>query len=104
MKVSTRYFAVIRERLGKSLEEFELPDGSTVADFLAAFRKKYSDKVGDLFEASGLRAGFAVALNGENIDPRTWREVSLKDGDVVVILPPIAGGYLKLGSLTPRWP
>ncbi|MCS7138259.1 MAG: MoaD/ThiS family protein [Candidatus Caldarchaeum sp.] len=104
MKVSTKYFALIRERLGKNSEEFDLPDNSTVADFLAAFRQKYADKVKDFLDVSGLKAGFAVALNGESVDPKDWRSIQLKQGDVVVILPPIAGGYLKLGSRTPLCP
>lgn len=104
MKILTKYYAVLRERVGKASEEFELPQGSTVIDFLEKLRQVYGGVLGDLFEGDGLRTGFALALNGESLDRRLWASTRLKDGDVVVVLPPIAGGYLKLGSLTPRWP
>lgn len=104
LKVITRYYASIREKLGKSVEEFELKDDASVIDFLEAFRAKYKGLVDNFFDADGLRSGFAVALNGESLEPNAWRNTRLKDGDVVVILPPIAGGHLKLGSRTPLWP
>jgi thiamine biosynthesis protein ThiS len=45
-----------------------------------------------LFDGPVLRKGFAVAVNGENVDMANWKNTRLKDGDVVVVLPPIAGG------------
>lgn len=104
MKIQTKYFAFMRERLGKSSEEFELPERSTISDFIQAFRTKYGSKVEDFFSGAGLRLGFTVALNGENVDVKSWESTFLKEGDVVVIIPPIAGGYLKLGKRTPLWP
>ncbi|MEM0440322.1 MAG: sulfur carrier protein ThiS [Candidatus Caldarchaeum sp.] len=104
MKVVTKYYASIREKVGKSGEEFELKDDASILDFLEAFRLKYAGLVDGFFEAGGLRSGFAVALNGESVERKAWSSTKLKEGDVVVILPPIAGGHLKLGSLTPRCP
>jgi molybdopterin synthase sulfur carrier subunit len=92
MKVYTKYYAFIRERLGRSDEEFELEEGSTVADFLKLFSEKYAGKLMGLFDGPVLRKGFAVAVNGENVDLANWKNTRLKDGDVVVVLPPIAGG------------
>jgi len=40
MKVFTKYYAFIRERLGRSDEEFELEEDSTVADFLKLLSEK----------------------------------------------------------------
>ncbi|MEM1946203.1 MAG: MoaD family protein [Candidatus Caldarchaeum sp.] len=105
MRVKTRYFAFIREKIGRDSEIFDLDEGSTVHDFIGYIQARYREKLGDVFEADGLRAGFAIALNGENLDRSLWRQTRLKDGDVVVILPPIAGGvHSKLGSLTPLCP
>ncbi|MEM2237112.1 MAG: MoaD family protein [Candidatus Caldarchaeum sp.] len=93
MKIQTRYFAFMREKLGRDSEEFELHEGATVQDFIEVFKAKYAEKLSDLFEAEGLKTGFALALNGENLDKPRWRQTKLKEGDVVVILPPIAGGF-----------
>ncbi|MCS6769472.1 MAG: MoaD family protein [Candidatus Caldarchaeum sp.] len=105
MKVATKYFAFLRERVGKDAEIFEMPEGSTVADFIELVKSVHGDKLQNDFTGVGLRAGFALAVNGENVDRTLWRTTKLRDGDVVVILPPIAGGgHLKLGSLTPLCP
>lgn len=98
LKIQTKYYAVLRERLGKTSEEFELPQGSTVTDFLEKLRQVYGGVLGDLFEGGGLKTGFALALNGESLDKSLWASTRLKDGDVVVILPPIAGGLPEAGQ------
>ncbi len=93
MKVQTRYFAFIRERLGKGSEFFELEEGATVADFLKALKEKHGNILKNVFEDDDLKTGFALALNGESIERSLWARTYLKEGDVVVILPPIAGGF-----------
>jgi len=104
LKVRTRYYAFIRERIGKEAETIDLKEGSTVADFLEQLRKIYPDRLTGVFESGTLRSGFSVAVNGETLDRANWRKITLNDGDEVVILPPIAGGHLKTGSLTPLCP
>lgn len=98
LKIQTKYYAVLRERLGKSSEEFDLPEGSSILDFLEKLRETYGRVLADLFEGGGLRAGFALALNGENLDRSLWASTRLKEGDVVVVLPPIAGGLPEAGK------
>ncbi len=106
IRVSTRFYAFLRERVGRQEDTLELSDNSTVGDFLEKLAEKYEKElVGYVFNVDkSLRSGFAIALNGENVKPEEFTSKRLKDGDVVVILPPIAGGYLNEGSLTPVWP
>ena len=92
MKITTKYYAFIRERLGRSTEEFELQEGSTIADFLKLLSERHGGNLVGVFEGAVLRRGFVVALNGENVEQARWGSTRLKDGDVVVVLPPIAGG------------
>ncbi|MEM4416955.1 MAG: MoaD family protein, partial [Nitrososphaerota archaeon] len=94
-KVSTRFYAFLREMTGLESDVIVLEDGSTVADFLSAIRGRYGAVLSRIFGEDGLlRSGFAVALNGENVERREWGRKVLRDGDVVVILPPIAGGLI----------
>ena len=95
IRVTTRYYAFLRERVGREEETLELPEGASVGDFLEKLAERHGEKLlGYVFdENKQLRSGFAVALNGENIRPEEIRDTRLKDGDVVVILPPIAGGF-----------
>jgi len=106
IRVATRFYAFLRERVGRQDDTLELGDDATVGDFLEKLAEKYEHAlVGYVFDADKhLRSGFAVALNGENVKPEEFSSRRLRDGDVVVILPPIAGGYLNKGSLTPVWP
>lgn len=94
MKVETRFYAFLREATGVERDSFELEEGATVGDLLRAIAARYERLAGLVFEgAPRLRRGFALALNGENVELDKVDEIRLREGDTVVILPPIAGGY-----------
>jgi molybdopterin synthase sulfur carrier subunit len=93
MRITTRFFAFLREMAGRETDEVTVAEGATIHDFLKVLREKYSGIFDRIFQADGLlKPGFAIALNGETVDREGWGNISLKDGDLVVILPPIAGG------------
>jgi molybdopterin converting factor subunit 1 len=74
-----QYFAVLRERAGRSSESV-----STSAATLAALYEELRDRRGLGLPQSLLR----VAVNEEFSD---W-DRPLQDGDRVVFIPPVAGG------------
>ena len=78
MKVTLKYFGVIAESAGKSIEVLELEQGSSVKELKDLQIKKY--KIQDA-------ASVQVAVNRD-----LNNEVELKDGDEVAFLPPFAGG------------
>jgi len=89
MRISVLYFAVLKERLGRSEESLNVPDGNRVKDALDMLTGKYWD-------IAQLRGKFRVALNQEFIDDES---VFLKDGDEIALIPPVAGGadrYVRL--------
>ncbi len=75
MRVLVRYFAVLRERRGKSEGWEELPEGSTVKDAYAL-----------LCPPAQLPVGYAI--NQDYVAGAT----ELKEGDELVFLPPLGGG------------
>jgi molybdopterin converting factor subunit 1 len=79
VRVQLRYFASIRERLGRKEEEVDVPDGATVAtvwDRLVA-------------EQPALAAQrYRPAVNQEYTTP----EHPLREGDELVFIPPVSGG------------
>lgn len=77
-KVRIEYFAILRERAGRSSEEIETA-APTAADLYEELRGRYPFP-----ERSALK----VAINDEFGD---WR-AKLADGDRVVFIPPVAGG------------
>jgi molybdopterin converting factor small subunit len=80
MKVQLVAFGIAKEILKAKQREYELPDGSDIA------RLKYSlyEEFPDFTSLKSL--SFAV---GENYQQDNF---VLRDGDEVVILPPVSGG------------
>ena len=81
MKIQVLYFAVFRERLGRSDEEIEIADGARVGDAIDALAAKHA-------AIAQLRGRFRVALNQEFVDDSQ----PLAPGDELALIPPVAGG------------
>jgi molybdopterin synthase catalytic subunit len=81
MKVQVLYFAVFRERLGRSDDELEFAEGATVADAVAALAARHAP-------VAQLRGRFRVAVNQEFVDDAHV----LREGDELALIPPVAGG------------
>ncbi len=80
MRIRLKYFASVRELVGTTEGEIELPEGSTVEDMLETV-KRYYERLRDLER-------ILVAVNGEYVNPRTL----LVDGDIAALFPPVSGG------------
>ncbi|NPA16548.1 molybdopterin converting factor subunit 1 [Persephonella sp.] len=81
MKVNLLYFSSIKDRLGKSREEVELPDGSKISDLYKLLEEKYPQIAESL-------PSVMFAVNEEYAD----RNTQLKEGDTVALIPPVSGG------------
>ncbi|MCR9097635.1 MAG: molybdenum cofactor biosynthesis protein MoaE [bacterium] len=81
MKIHLLLFGSLRESIGESRLEVDLPDGSTLADLRSwlAERSELVEKLGERLAAS---------INMEVADLSD----ALEDGDEVAFLPPVAGG------------
>lgn len=96
MRVEVRLFAILREMAKQKVVVEELPSGSSVSDvvlglcerFGRGFRAQVLDERGQLGES------LTVLLNGHNIAFLAGASTKLKDGDVVAIFPPVAGGKI----------
>lgn len=87
--VTVRYFAIVREAVGRDCEEMTLDEGATAGDVL--------DKV--LGEQPGLmnsRRSLLVMVNQAYAAPGT----PLNDGDEVALIPPVSGGASYLITVT----
>jgi molybdopterin converting factor subunit 1 len=81
IKVQMRYFAFVREQLGKSKETIELADGSTVGQALALVLAQSPRLL-------NAQSALMVMVN-QAYQPR---DHVLTDGDEVAIIPPVSGG------------
>lgn len=80
MKVKIRYFASLREKAGKSEEQMQIEDGKNLNDIYFILSAQYG------FDLSSNQIKFS--LNNDYVDP----SVCPKENDVVVFIPPVAGG------------
>ena len=85
MKVKLLFFAGLREQLGTSGEEIELPAGvSTVA----ALRSHLKARGGPYEKAFSEKNLVRMAVNHDMVEP----SARIKGGDEVAFFPPVTGG------------
>ena len=81
MRINVLYFAQARERAGRASAPFDLPQGSRVADAVAAIRRATP-------ALDPLWPHLAIAVDGVLVSPET----ALREGAEVALLPPVSGG------------
>jgi molybdopterin synthase sulfur carrier subunit len=83
MHVHIRYFAALREKLGRDGEILEIPDRTDIAGIRTILSQREPS-------SAPLLARCIAARNRENATDETL----LEDEDEVVFLPPFAGGRI----------
>jgi len=84
-RVLVKYLGTIRDKVEKGEEKYELVDGSTLCEL--------AGKIEESHALSLLDQAVMVTLNGQGIRQLpNGLETSLKEGDVVLLFPPVSGG------------
>jgi len=92
-----RFFASLRELVGKKVEQIEFPDSEevTVGKVLERLSeihgRDFSEYVFD-GETGEIRSYLLLLVNGRSITVLEGLETRFLDGDVLAILPPVGGG------------
>ena len=81
MQVRVLYFGILKDVVGRSSSEMELPEGLSVAELVALHERERGGSV-------ELWSSIAVAVNQQYAKPGDI----LRDGDEVALLPPVSGG------------
>jgi len=94
MKIEVRFYAYLKEITGKHSETIILKEGAKINDVLKLIIDKYGERMRRyvLNDAGQLRSNITIAINGQKLDRGSAENYTLKDGDILVIIPPIAGG------------
>lgn len=97
LRVSVRFFASLRELVGKKVEQIEFSDSEkvTVGKVLKRLSEVYGkDFVEYVFdsETGEIRSYLLLLVNGRSITSLEGVETRFLDGDVLAILPPVGGG------------
>lgn len=94
MNVRVEFTGQLRTAIGQANGLVELPDGATVAMLLVQLGELCGESVRPhLLNASRqVQPSLLVAINGTALPSRQAGASVLREGDAVVLLPPIAGG------------
>ena len=94
MKVLVKFLASIRHATKEPEISFQIHPGETVEVLIRALKHHYGEEftevAGKPFEDEIPK--IRILVNGRDIDFLKGPETELKEGDVVVLFPPIAGG------------
>ncbi len=87
-----RFFASFRDIVGRKEMDVEYRYGMTVGELLHDLCSASEPLNKACFEDGKLRDYVKLLVNGHNIEFLDGLETVLKDGDVVAVFPPVAGG------------
>ncbi|MDH5374727.1 MAG: MoaD family protein [Candidatus Bathyarchaeota archaeon] len=95
--MSVRFFAALRELVGKKVESLEFLNGeeATVERVLKRLVELYGkDFIEYVFdrETGDIQSYLTLLVNGRSITTLDGLRTRLTDGDVLAILPPVGGG------------
>jgi molybdopterin converting factor subunit 1 len=79
--VRTKFFAAIRDIVGTSAVELELPDGMTAGDLFLHYCQQHAPLTRYANTAM-------ISVNLEFVPPET----RLQEGDEIAFIPPVSGG------------
>ena len=94
-KVCVRYFASLREIVGKREEILDVDNDVTVEKFLLFLSNKYGDGFRQyVFKSgsSGLRENLQFLIDGRSITTLDGIDTKLHEGCQFAIIPPVGGG------------
>ena len=97
MAITVKFFANFREAAG--VDGFEIKDVKDVSALFEALVEKFGKKLyRELYQDKKLRKMVNVLVNGRGMDLRNELNKKLKDGDSVMIFPPVSGGSCSGGN------
>ena len=94
MKVELRYYAMVRDAAGKRAETLSMQEGSTVVDLIDRLIALYGEPLRVyLYDEDGEHLNYLMfSVNEQDIRSLDGYETVLRDGDKVLVMPPIGGG------------
>lgn len=89
-RVVINVFTTLKEAIGTGRVEVE---GNNVGDLLDELARRFGQRFrNELYDGDKIKEYFILLLNGRVVDKKQIQSTVVKDGDVMHIFPPIAGG------------
>jgi molybdopterin converting factor small subunit len=92
MRVKVRFTGIVRHYAGVKEKDYELPEGSNVADLFLLIGREFAARLpGNMWDA-GEERFHPLIKAGRKGSPFAEEEEKLRDGDEIFILSRMAGG------------
>lgn len=89
-QIKIQLYSTLREKVGKGKISI---DAKNIKDALKKLENKFGDKFREeLYEKGVVKNYYIFLLNGCVIDVKALSQIKLSPGDVLHIIPPVAGG------------
>jgi len=92
LKVTVRFYASLRERLGVKKVNLQLEEGSSFTSAMEKLAETLGNKADVIFDKLKIKDSVMVSVNNNLVKPSDLTELKLKDGDVIDIMPLPSGG------------
>ncbi len=91
MEVKT--FATLREITGGLIHIIDVSEGSTLRDVLEELFRRYPNLRNEILDENGdLKTGYRLLVNGREALHIGGLDIEVREGDIIALFPPIAGG------------
>ena len=91
--VTARFFGSFKQVTQKREIEIALPEGGTIANLLAKVIGDFPRLQGLILDENlQLGSWVVILINGRNMKINKGLKTCLKEGDLIAIFPPVAGG------------
>ncbi len=89
-----QYLAQLRTARGVAEESCQLPEGATLEQLLVQLASTHGAEVAKHLHTSAgvVQPSLMIAVNGVAVPTRQSPQTMLRSGDIVTLMPPIAGG------------
>ncbi len=89
-QIKVQLYSALREKVGKGKISI---DARNIKDALKKLENKFGDKFREeLYEKGRIKSYYILLLNGRVIGVKALSRIKLSPGDVLHIIPPVAGG------------
>ena len=94
MAIQVKLYSLFRKYIDDRQVELDPETNKTIRDLIRSLDEKYESVFSEklIGEEETINPGAIILVNGQNIHHLEQLDTELKDGDVLAIFPPSAGG------------